>query len=108
MFGFIKKLFGGKPAEATAEAPYKVETPANTYESYKHKAVTPPVLTEVVEAPKVEAAPVAEAKPAPRKSPQAKSQQAKNQLRSQRLLSKVVLKRVVVSLNQSPQFKACW
>lgn len=25
MFGFIKKLFGEKPAEVTAEAPYKVE-----------------------------------------------------------------------------------
>ena len=28
MLGFLKKLFGSKPAEAqTAEAPYKVETP---------------------------------------------------------------------------------
>jgi monoamine oxidase len=26
MIEFIKKLFGGKPAEQTAEAPYKVET----------------------------------------------------------------------------------
>lgn len=25
MFGFIKKLFGGKPAEAPVAAPYKVE-----------------------------------------------------------------------------------
>ncbi len=25
MLGLLKKLFGGKPAEATAEAPYKVE-----------------------------------------------------------------------------------
>lgn len=58
MFGFIKKLFGSKPAEVTAEAPYKVEVPT---------------LTEVVAAP----APVAEvkaepAKPAPKKKPAAK------------------------------------
>lgn len=26
MLSFIKKLFGAKPAETTAEAPYKVET----------------------------------------------------------------------------------
>jgi SepF-like predicted cell division protein (DUF552 family) len=26
MIGLLKKLFGGKPAEQTAEAPYKVET----------------------------------------------------------------------------------
>ena len=26
MIGLLKKLFGGKPAEHTAEAPYKVET----------------------------------------------------------------------------------
>ena len=26
MLGLLKKLFGGKPAEQTAEAPYKVET----------------------------------------------------------------------------------
>ena len=31
MIGLLKKLFGGKPAEQTAEAPYKVETmPAGT------------------------------------------------------------------------------
>ena len=54
MFGFIKKLFGGKPAEVTAEAPYKVEVPT---------------LTEVVNSQPVvkeEAAPV---KPAPKKKP---------------------------------------
>jgi hypothetical protein len=28
MFAFLKKLFGIKPAEVTAEAPYKVEGPA--------------------------------------------------------------------------------
>ena len=27
MFGFLKKLFGGKQAEVVAEAPYKVEAP---------------------------------------------------------------------------------
>lgn len=60
MFGFLKKLFGSKPAEQTAAAPYKVEVP---------------VLTEVVEAPKGEAAPVvteapkAEPAPAPKKKP---------------------------------------
>lgn len=79
MFGFIKKLFGGKPAETTAEAPYKVETPANTYESYKYK-VTPAVESAVTEVatPSVEAvvetaeAPAQKKKPAPKKRQNAK------------------------------------
>lgn len=53
MFGFIKKIFGGKPAETVAEVPYKVEAP-----------VAPVVEAPVVEAPKAET-PVA--KPAPKK-----------------------------------------
>jgi hypothetical protein len=36
MLGFIKKLFGSKPAETVAEVPYKVETPV---------AVVPPSTT---------------------------------------------------------------
>ena len=62
MFGFIKKIFGAKPAEATQPeaAPYKVETV--------------PVVTEVVEAPKVEEAP--KKKPAPKKQQFAKKAQA--------------------------------
>ena len=60
MFGLIKKIFGGKPAEATQPeaAPYKVETV--------------PVVTEVVEAPKVEEAKV---EAAPKKKPAPKKQQ---------------------------------
>ena len=42
MIGLLKKLFGGKPAETTAEAPYKAEA-----------------------APAVEVAPAVEAAPAP-------------------------------------------
>jgi hypothetical protein len=55
MFGFLKKMFGGKPAEQTAEAPYKVET-------------------TVVETPKVEApAPVVEAAPVAKPAPKKKA-----------------------------------
>lgn len=75
MFGFIKKLFGGKPAEAApassdaeccgikdcghTQAPYKVEAPT---------------LTEVVNSQPVvkETAPVVESKSAPAKKPAGK------------------------------------
>jgi hypothetical protein len=59
MLGFIKKIFGGKPAEVTAEAPYKVDAP-----------VEAPV--EVLAVP-----PVAEAAPAPKKPAPKKQQFAK-------------------------------
>ena len=68
MFGLLKKLFGGKPAEVTQPeaAPYKVEQV--------------PTLTEVVEAPKAEAAPVAETKKkAPAKKKAAPKQNAPKQ-----------------------------
>lgn len=46
MFGFLKKLFGCKAEEQTAVAPYKIETPVQTYESHKQKATQ---TTEQVE-----------------------------------------------------------
>jgi hypothetical protein len=64
MFGFIKKLFGAKPAEVTAEVPYKVEVPTAT-------------VTEVVNSTPIvkEAAPVVAKAPAkaPAKKPAAKA-----------------------------------
>jgi hypothetical protein len=42
MLGFIKKLFGSKPVESTAEVPYKVETPPTT-------VGTVPMSTQYVE-----------------------------------------------------------
>jgi hypothetical protein len=41
MFGFIKKLFGAKPAETPA--PYKVEAPKVEQFPFPSKAETPPV-----------------------------------------------------------------
>ena len=45
MLGLLKKLFGGKPAEATAEAPYKVEAPVAALEP-----VPTPVAEKATEA----------------------------------------------------------
>ncbi len=51
MLNALKKLFGIKAAEKTAEAPYKVETPAQTYEEHKSvKSVTSPVAEQATEA----------------------------------------------------------
>ncbi len=63
MLGLIKKLFGGKPAEATAEAPYKVEAPVVDLADIAIAQRPAPVA----EAP----APVAET-PAPKKKAPAK------------------------------------
>lgn len=41
MFGFLKKLFGSKPAEETAVAPYKIETPVVKTEAVKEVEATP-------------------------------------------------------------------
>jgi len=60
MIGFIKKLFGSKPAEANAapEVPYKVETPvAPTPVAEK---ATEAVVTSIAKPAK---------KPAPKKAP---------------------------------------
>jgi hypothetical protein len=69
MLGFIKKLFGSKPVESTAEVPYKVEV-----------AVVPPSTTVTPEFP-VESAKKSPAnkKPAGAKKPavQAKTARAK-------------------------------
>jgi SepF-like predicted cell division protein (DUF552 family) len=56
MLGFIKKLFGSKPAETVAEAPYKVET------------LAPAVPDFPVEKPAKAAKPKAEKKPAAKKT----------------------------------------
>ena len=70
MIGFIKKLFGGKPAEQTAEVPYKVETapvvqaaPVNVQAEGAVEAPAPavaetspaPVVVETAPAPAIEA-----------------------------------------------------
>lgn len=66
MFAFLKKLFGAKPAEVTAEAPYKVEA-------------TTPTVTEVVNSQPVvkETAPTVSEAKAPAKKPAAKKPAAK-------------------------------
>ena len=64
MIGLLKKLFGAKPAEATAEVPYKVEVPTAVGE--------PPATVVAVEgAGAVEVAATAK-KPAPKKQQFAK------------------------------------
>jgi len=66
MIGFIKKLFGSKPAEVIAEVPYKVETPV---------AEPTPVSASAAEAvvksiaPKAPAKKTAPKKAVPKKQP---------------------------------------
>ena len=71
MLGLLKKLFGGKPAEQTAEAPYKIET-APVVEAAPAPAVEAVVVVPeaVVPAAVVEQAPAN--KPAPKKQQPAK------------------------------------
>ena len=58
MIGLLKKLFGAKPAEHTAEVPYKVETaPAPAVESAPAVEVVVVVPEAVVPAAVVEQAP---------------------------------------------------
>jgi hypothetical protein len=76
MFGFIKKLFGAKPAEVTAEVPYKVEAPTVTEVVNSQPVVkeVAPVAEKVVKPakkPATKKAPVKAAKPA--KAPAKKS-----------------------------------
>lgn len=73
MFGFIKKLFGAKPAEVTAEVPYKVETPVAKVETVNSQ----PVVKEAAPAVEVKAAPKAPAKKAAAKKTQAPKAPAK-------------------------------
>ena len=66
MIGFLKKLFGAKPAEQTAEVPYKVEVaPAPAVEAAVETVV---VVPEAV-------VPAAVVKQAPAKKPAPKKQQ---------------------------------
>ena len=61
MLGFIKKLFGGTPAETVAKVPYKVEAPV---------AVVPPSTTvESFPVKTVEKKPAVKAKTARAKKP---------------------------------------
>ena len=75
MIGLLKKLFGGKPAEQTAEAPYKVET-APVVEVAPAPAVEAVIVVPeaVVPAAVVEQAPAKQPakKPAPKKQQFAK------------------------------------
>jgi hypothetical protein len=61
MIGLLKKLFGAKPAEQTAEVPYKVEV-----------AEPAPVVTSVAEQA-TQAVVESVAKPAPKRAPAKKT-----------------------------------
>ena len=66
MIGFIKKLFGAKPAEVVAEVPYKVDAPVV-------ETAPTPVAQQATEAVVKSIAPAAPAKkPAPKKQQFAK------------------------------------
>lgn len=66
MIGFIKKLFGSKPAEVVAEVPYKVDAPVV-------EVAPTPVAQQASEAVVKSIAPAAPAKkPAPKKQQFAK------------------------------------
>ncbi len=74
MLGLLKKLFGGKPAEATAEAPYKVETPAiKDYADIALAQQPTPVAEKATEAVVKSVAPEKK-KPAPKKAPAPKKE----------------------------------
>ena len=72
MINLLKKLFGGKPAEQTAEAPYKVEAaPANVQ---AEGVVEAPAVEAVVVVPEA-VVPAAVVEQAPAKKPAPKKQQ---------------------------------
>lgn len=74
MINFFKKLFGAKPAEVTAEAPYKVE--AKPVEDFADIAIAQrptPVVEKATEAV------VASIEPAKKKAPAKKSGAPKKQ-----------------------------
>jgi small subunit ribosomal protein S2 len=76
MIGLLKKLFGAKPAEQTAEAPYKAEAaPVDTADIAIAQLPEPAVAVVVVAEAVVPAAVVEQApakKPAPKKQQTAK------------------------------------
>lgn len=65
MLGLLRKLFGGKPAEQTAEAPYKVEVPVvETAPTPVSEKATQAVVESIpTPAPKKKAAPKKAAAP---------------------------------------------
>jgi hypothetical protein len=67
MINFIKKLFGGKPAEPVVEVPYKVEavaeTPAPVVEKASEAVVTPATPAKKPAAKKTGGRPKAPRKP---------------------------------------------
>jgi hypothetical protein len=68
MIGFIKKLFGSKPAEPVAEVPYKVEAPvAEVAPTPVAQAASEAVVKSI--APKAPAKKTAPKKAAPKKQP---------------------------------------
>ena len=83
MLGLLKKLFGGKTAEATSEAPYKVEAPkeaSQPAQSFNYEDVKPKqVILTPSDAPVAEAATQAMVElVAPAKKPRAKKPAATN------------------------------
>ena len=65
MIGFIKKLFGSKPAEVVAEVPYKVETPVVKADGTVTEQAAQAVVKSI--APKAPAKKTAPKKAAPKK-----------------------------------------
>ena len=72
MIGLLKKLFGGKPAETTAEAPYKAEAAPTNVQA--EGAVEAPVASAVVVVAEA-VAPAAVVEQAPAKKPAPKKPQ---------------------------------
>jgi hypothetical protein len=70
MFSFLKKLFGSKPTESSAEAPYKVEAP--TFVAVGEPPATVVVPVEGAGAVEVPAKKPRAKKPAGEKKPRAK------------------------------------
>jgi hypothetical protein len=69
MLSFLKKIFGAKPVDAKATAPYKIETPT-------------PVSEQAAQAVVKSIAP-AKKKPAAKKAPAAKKPAAKKKTKSE-------------------------
>ena len=71
MLGFIKKLFGAKPAETVAEVPYKVEAKVEEVNAQPVAAVAEKAPEAVAKTPakKAPAKKTAAKKPAAKKGP---------------------------------------
>jgi hypothetical protein len=80
MLGFIKSLFGSKPAEPVVEVPYKVEQSATT--TVQVEVPTPTPVVEQATAAIVES--IVPAKPAAKKTPAAKKAPASKKPRRPR------------------------